>query len=315
MKRVIILAAVALGMGISTAHAQTEQERQEMEQRLRELRQELRELERKLGRNAFVRIQGGQPLFMEAGQRPRLGVVVQTGRHPVTDSIGALLQAVTPDGPAHKAGLRAGDIVLRFKGEALANARPDPGQRLIDMARDLEENKGVEVVYRRDGRRQTATVTPEVMDGFSYSYVVPDVPTLRLELDTMLENARGAIARARPFMQTMPEFEGAVWGLSSRWSDMELVELSPELGRYFGATEGLLVIRPPRDGLLQLQAGDVIVRIGGRVPQSPSHAARILRSYEPGDELRVEILRDKQRRNLNATVPARERGLLLEGRM
>ena len=73
-------------------------------------------------------------------------------------------------------------------------------------------------------------------------------------------------------------------------------------------------MRAPREDLLGLKSGDVILRIGGRKPSSPSHAARILRSYDPGDELRIDIMRHKRRETVTAIVPERDRRLHWEGR-
>src|SRR6266571_2464772 len=50
----------------------------------------------------------------------RLGVLVTTDANPAMDSLGARLEAVTPGGPAAKAGLKAGDVITRFNGTALA---------------------------------------------------------------------------------------------------------------------------------------------------------------------------------------------------
>jgi len=48
------------------------------------------------------------------------------------------------------------------------------------------------------------------------------------------------------------------------------------------------------------------------VPSSPSHAIRILRSYDPGDEIRIEIMRNKRPQEVKAVVPERDRGLFWE---
>lgn len=72
------------------------------------------------------------------------------------------------------------------------------------------------------------------------------------------------------------------------------------------------MVRAPKDGLLGLKSGDVIRRIGGRVPTSPSHATRIFRSYEPGDEIRIEIMRNKSPQEVKAIAPEGERGLFWE---
>ena len=85
---------------------------------------------------------------------------------------------------------------------------------------------------------------------------------------------------------------------------MELVALNPELGEYFGADNGVLVVRAPKkDDTLGLQSGDVILRIGDREVKSPEHAMRILRSYEPEEELTLHVIRRGRSETLAGTVP------------
>jgi S1-C subfamily serine protease len=321
MRRVIIgLAALLLVGGTATAQERerlTTEQRREMEQKLRDLREQMRHLERQLGRTltgVYVtpRLMEGPMTFALQSHRPRLGVIVKTERDPATDSVGAVLDAVTPDGPAAKAGLQAGDIVITFEGTRLATTSGSPGERLIELAGDMEEGDTVRVAYRRGKDARTAVVVPKVVEDASYAYGFGVG-----QADSAMSRARRAMERA---MVVSPRFEGAlgegtsVWTMrvGSRWSDMELTTLDAELGAYFGASEGLLVVRAPKDGLLGLKGGDVIVRIGGRVPSSPSNAVRIFRSYEPGDEIRVDILRNKAARELKAVVPEPERGLFWE---
>jgi hypothetical protein len=83
----------------------------------------------------------------------------------------------------------------------------------------------------------------------------------------------------------------------------ELVPMTPKLGQYFGTDTGLLVVRAPDDSRLKLEDGDVIVDIDGRTPSSPSHALRILSSYQPGEKLKLNILRTKKRMSFDITVP------------
>ena len=83
-----------------------------------------------------------------------------------------------------------------------------------------------------------------------------------------------------------------------RWADMELVELTPALGGYFGTNEGILVVRAPSDDRLELRDGDVILEIGGRTPTSTEHAMRILGSFEPGETLELTIMRNQRRQSL-----------------
>jgi S1-C subfamily serine protease len=79
--------------------------------------------------------------------------------------------------------------------------------------------------------------------------------------------------------------------------------LDEDLGAYFGTKEGLLVVRAPSDADLNLRSGDVILQIDGRAPTSPSHALRILRSYEGGETVSMQIMRNKSRTTVDFTVP------------
>jgi S1-C subfamily serine protease len=88
---------------------------------------------------------------------------------------------------------------------------------------------------------------------------------------------------------------------------MEVTSLTPQLARYFGADEGLLVLRAPKGDLYKLQDGDVILKIDGRVPSSGSHVARILRSYQPGEKVTLHIMRDRRPQDLEITLPENER--------
>lgn len=99
-----------------------------------------------------------------------------------------------------------------------------------------------------------------------------------------------------------------VWPTQEPWGmlagGMELDTLTPQLGRYFGAARGVLVVRAPAHGALKLEDGDVILTIGGRAPASASQAMRMLASYDPGAEVRLLILREHRRMRITAKMPA-----------
>ncbi len=84
---------------------------------------------------------------------------------------------------------------------------------------------------------------------------------------------------------------------------MRVASLTPQLGRYFGTDHGVLVVRAPPRGVLKLQDGDVILSIGGRTPASGSQAIRILASYDPGEKIRLVILRKHRKIDIMTTLP------------
>ena len=68
-----------------------------------------------------------------------------------------------------------------------------------------------------------------------------------------------------------------------------------------------MVVRAPSDSAAPLKAGDVIVTIDGRKPQSAAHAHRILGSYEDGEKAKLEVLRKRKRTTIEWSVPERDR--------
>jgi S1-C subfamily serine protease len=104
------------------------------------------------------------------------------------------------------------------------------------------------------------------------------------------------------------EFAGPPFLYGSPLADLELAPLNPDLGRYFGATEGILVISVPQDSELKLKGGDVVLAVDGRKPASPSHLLRIMRSYEKGESFKVDILRNGKRETVTGRVGERADG-------
>jgi S1-C subfamily serine protease len=89
--------------------------------------------------------------------------------------------------------------------------------------------------------------------------------------------------------------------------DLELAPLNPDLGQYFGTTDGVLVIRGPKDSSLGLKGGDVVQAVDGRKPAGPSHLLRILRSYDRGETFKLDILRNRKRETVTARLGERDR--------
>src|SRR5881396_3943982 len=221
----------------------------------------------------------------------RIGVVPNSKPDSQTDKIGAKLEAVTPGGPAAKAGLKVGDIITKFNGTSLAGAQAEdedesgPAAKLVELARKLEPGDTVQVEYRRGGDAKKAALVAEDLGG-----------SFRMEMPNMTM----AMPRIAP---AMPGWEGVELSFGTPWGDLELVNLNPDLGEYFGTKEGVLVVKAPGDSSLPVRSGDVILSIAGRKPSSPSHAMRILRSYEAGETVTVEVMRKQKRTTIAWKVP------------
>jgi len=80
-----------------------------------------------------------------------LGVTLEDREDP-----GAVVKDVRPDTPAAKAGLQAGDVIVRYQGERVEGAAA-----LARMVRETPAGRRVEIEVERNGSSQTLSTTLE----------------------------------------------------------------------------------------------------------------------------------------------------------
>ena len=180
--------------------------------------------------------------LIESGtvRRARLGVVIsplvpelaeQFGIDP--DLNGILVNDVAPNSPASKAGLRPGDVLIGFKGQAVESV---PAFRLDVSTSAIDES--YELTYIREGKERTAEITLAAAE---------DVPVL---------TASPRIRR----QPKVPSVELDRFGLA-------LQDLTPELAEQFGfeeGTSGVLVrsVEPDSPASAQgIEEGNLITKV------------------------------------------------------
>jgi S1-C subfamily serine protease len=278
--------ATANGATASTPSADLEAQLATARQKLEAAARDVAQLSTQLGQSALARVKSLRT-------RAVLGLQLQV--EPSSKEQGATVMEVSPGGPAAEAGLAPGDVIVALNGESTIG--PNAPRMVVDRMAAVQPDAKVTVKVMRDGKPKDFTVTARagVVDFFP-PFNGPG-PQWR----------PGAAVQAWG-SETGPGPGGAGGAI---FEGMELADLSPALGHYFGTAEGVLVVRAPRDGeFLKLQDGDVILSIDGRVPENSSHATRILRSYQRGEKIRLKILRQKKSMDLEGTLPERrpERG-------
>jgi serine protease Do len=178
---------------------------------------------------------------------------------------GAILSDVAPGGPAEKAGLEPGDIVLSLDGKTIENGRQlavNLYQRSIaervklDVLRGAERRSfDVEVVARKDNpNRFAGMVHPD-------RNLVPQLGILGIDLDrdmapffSGLRRGTGVIVAARAVEATSLEGEGLNPGdviyAVNRLNVASLAELKAAIARYRPGDP--LVLQVQREGKLRL---------------------------------------------------------------
>ena len=185
---------------------------------------------------------------------------------------GAVVMSVLPDGPAERAGLEPGDVILSFNGREVR--RSDDLQAAVTATRP-----GATVPLRvmRDGGERTINVTIE---------------ELNLEAETQTaRNDRGG--------QAAPE-TSAGFGIT-------LGNLTPQIARQLrleDGTQGAVIMDVDADSPAA-QAGlrprDVIVRVGRTTITSAAEAQRELARVPSGGTAFLRVLRNGQETFVSVT--------------
>ncbi|MDX1454298.1 MAG: PDZ domain-containing protein [Gammaproteobacteria bacterium] len=297
------------------ADADSDKDREAQRKELREAREALEQAARRvseLSRNmdgfdnnvrVFMRDLGGAP------DRAVLGIVI--GSMDGEDKVDGLkVLSVTPGGPADKAGLRSGDILVGLDGKDLSDGDEKAQRRLMEIMKSKEPGDEAEVAYLRGDDERSVTITTGESEPLVISRMLSG--PMGEEFDVRLRGLEGeAVPEVMARFKGIPAPPDAPFfvRLMSGIGDMELVTLSKDLGAYFGTDKGLLVVRAPHEEAYKLKDGDVILEIDGREPRDPGHALKIMSSYEGGEDLELKILRNKKRQTVSIKVPEREVGM------
>lgn len=219
------------------------------------------------------------------------GVVIGVDLDPKSTG-GARVRDVSPGGPAEEAGIRAGDVIVMVNGKDVKSDAPGGAARKV--VSELQAFRGshrkdpdakLKVQVLRDGKAKDFEVTPRRITN-AFAFAPPYPPN--------------AGAPERP-----GTFNFNYNFLNSDLAGLEVTTLTPQLGRYFGTSKGVLVVRAPKRDTYKLQDGDVIIAIDGREPTSGSHITRILNSYQPGEQVTLRVMRDHKTQDIQVTVPDR----------
>lgn len=231
------------------------------------------------------------------GDRARIGVMLQDNVE-VDGRTGVRIEEVLEDAPAHAAGLLAGDIITAIDGEALGE---DAGEGLMEIMADIEPGETVEVTYYRDGDRRSVDIVTDRMDPFQLmrsgdGFDVRVAP--RMAPGGWEDRVEGRLRRPSGMRFVTPG--GFLRSLAP--GGLDLVEMNPGLGEYFGTDEGVLVAEVDDASELGLRAGDVILAIDGREVRDAAHVRSILDSYRPDEEITFEIVREERTMEVTGTA-------------
>lgn len=211
--------------------------------------------------------------------RPWLGVQISditadlADVHKLTRREGAYVEEVMKDSPADSAGFRAGDVIIKFGDREIEDA-----DGLVRAVRDSELKKPVPAVILRDGRQQELTVVLRERPRRTAVRIphVPDAPRI------LMTHRYGRLG-------------------------VSVINLNPQLGEYFKVPDGKgVLVEKVHEGTpaekAGIRAGDVIVKVNDRDIDTADRLRRVLSTYDPGDDVQLEIMREGSRRTVSARL-------------
>ncbi|MBN2493566.1 MAG: trypsin-like peptidase domain-containing protein [Deltaproteobacteria bacterium] len=210
------------------------------------------------------------PQLLEHGrvERSYLGITIEEVTWEQVEALGmdrprgVRVTSVKPDTPAERAGLREGDVVLRFAGAEI-HSRADMGWR----AGTCRVGVAVELSVSRGGERRTMQIVPAARD-----------------------------RDAEPAPPERPD-GGQKPTPTRRRLGLEVGELDAHSAKLAGldeAARGVVVTRAAGEAAAQgLRLGDVITEINGRPVADRKSFLREIESVGSGEMVRLYVLRQR----------------------
>jgi len=285
-------------------------------------------------------LQAGPAWTALAGGGPRLGVEIRdvaaedVARLKLPAPAGVVVDLVTKDSAAEKAGMKAGDVVVQYDGETVRSA-----QQFIRLVRESVPGRVVKVAVVRDGKRLELSAAPaaasESFDIQMDEKKIQEMEKQFGEAGERLQRFRfdravpspgpnppgGGVFRWRqeaPAPVPLPEGDVLEWfgerGDGNMFFSMgrgrlgvTVQDLTPDLAGYFGVKDGLLVNSVQTESPAAkagIKAGDVITTVDGKPVTTPDELVRDL--ADKSGEVTVGLTRDKKPLSLKATLEERK---------
>jgi serine protease Do len=208
---------------------------------------------------------------------------------------GVEITQVEENSPAAKAGIKEGDVVLEYNGQAV-----EGGEQLSRLVRETPIGRQVKVGVWRNGGMQTLTASVEphkggmiIANGGGPFALPPEI-----HIPEQLQGMR------MPNMEMLPGF-GMVTTSPLLGIIGESLSSEEQLAEFFGVKEGVLVKSVNKNSAAEkagIKAGDVIVKVDDDKVGTSRDISSALRSARSKKIVTVIVVRAKKEMPLTVTI-------------
>lgn len=263
-----------------------------------------------LGSEAFKALAGNNlEKFSLNIAEPRMTKYTYLGVFSKKHDEGLALSSVVKDGPAEKAGLKAGDIITQIDGKKM-----DAESKLTELIRSKKPGDKVKVTYKRNGKKKTTNVTlgeheTSIVRGFSYfgddgaftfSYPkgLSDAEMMGYLKNFDLEFDRNKVLRDLDVLRELEYKNQGVRVGKKRSLGVQIQDIEE--------TSGVKVIKIEKDSPADksgVKENDIITEINGKTIKTTDDARSALKEVDKLQSYKIKVLRNDKETELNVVFP------------
>lgn len=225
---------------------------------------------------------------------------------------GVAVEKVVENSPAAAAGLKGGDVIVRFNGEEVTSTR-----KLTRLIGEVDPDHQAKITILRNGREQDVTATmgkrpaPKFADG-NFLLRTPMPPM------APMPNLKDFPRVEMPQIYGVPDGEGRsfTWRAGEgRMIGVGVTPLTKQLAEHFGVANGVMINNVRENSPAAkagLKAGDIIVESEGKAVKREIDLIRTINEKKEGD-VQLTIVRNGNRQIVTVTPEkSKESGFFFE---
>ncbi len=262
-------------------------------------------------------------------------------KYGLRDVRGVAVEKVMDNSPAAAAGIKAGDVIVRFNGEEITSTR-----KLTRLIGEIDPDHQAKVTISRNGTEQELTTTLTKRPGMKFDngnfefqtptpmgkFEMPDMKRFKdmpdfknipqfkdmpdfKNLPKMkdMPDFKNLPQDGTPFVFSVPGGEGKGFSWRSgegRTIGIGVTPLTKQLAEHFGVDGGVMigeVVENSPAAKAGLKAGDIVVEANGKAVNDEIELVRLVNEKKDGD-VTLTIVRDGKRQTKSVTPEASKDG-------